>query len=75
MATMSQMPNQEEAGQFMLKIVDLNEEAKTPLPEAEDAKSLTSFTIAPERHEAYANFWDTLTYVGVVANTAIWLYL
>ena len=74
MAVLAKLPN-EEAGQFMLKVVDLNEEAPTPLPEAEDKKTLTNFVIPAERHEAYANFWDTLTYFGVVANTAVWLYL
>ena len=36
LAVLAKLPNQEEASQFMLKVVDLNEEAPTPLPEAEN---------------------------------------
>ena len=75
LALMTAMPNESEAGVFMLKAVDFDTEAPTALPDAESPKDLQTFAIAPERHAAYASLWNYMTYLGVVANTAVWLYL
>ena len=74
MAVLSRFPN-EEAGTVMLKAVDFDTDAPTPLPDVDSPEALTKFTISPERHDAYAHMWESLTYFGVLANTAIWLYL
>lgn len=35
---------------------------------------IANWRISPERHQAYATLWKYLTFVGVFANTAMWLY-
>lgn len=59
----------------MIKAVDLDESIPTAMPDVPSKSSLQKFVISPERHAAYANMWNTVTYLGVVANTAFWLYL
>jgi len=44
------------------------------LPSVPSAKELTSFYSSPDRHAAYESVWRLLTFAGVLANTAIWLY-
>ena len=75
MALMAALPNESEAGSIMLKAVDFDAEAPTALPDVESPKDLQTFSIAPERHAAYATLWSYATYLGVVANTAMWLYI
>ena len=45
------------------------------MPDVPNKKSLTTFGISASRHEAYETFWEGITYAGVLANTAVWLYL
>lgn len=71
---MSQLKNREEASQFMLKQIDTNDLARQILPCAPNKEELTAWKISPERHEAYATLWKYMTFVGVFANTALWLY-
>lgn len=73
-ATVAQLPNGEEASQFMLHQVDMDEEKRQLLPTCPTISDLTSFRISPERHAAYESLWRAMTFVGVVANTAVWLY-
>ena len=74
-ALIDQMSNRDEASQFMLLQMDTNPQARQILPTAPTASDLTSnWTIKPERHEAYATLWKYLTFGGVFANTACWLY-
>ena len=68
------MNNKEEASQFMLKIVDLDDSKRQILPNAPNSQELTTWQIPAERHQAYASLWKYLTFVGVFANTALWLY-
>ncbi len=75
LAVVFQLGNEEEASQFMLHAVDLDEEARTPMPDVPSKTDLQKFTISPERHQAYMGLWNSLIYAGVVANTAMWLYL
>ena len=72
-ALIDQLPNVEEASQFMLHQVDFEEDRKQVLPTIPTANDLTKFDISPERHAAYENLWRMLSYAGVVANTAVWL--
>lgn len=73
-ALITKMNNREEASQFMLKQIDTNEDTRQILPTIPTKNELTQFKISPERHEAYATMWKYLTFVGVFANTALWLY-
>tara|TARA_B110001450_G_C17315397_1_gene357163 strand:+ start:342 stop:521 length:180 start_codon:yes stop_codon:yes gene_type:complete len=59
----------------MLKAIDLDESIPTAMPDVPNKTTLQKFTISIERHEAYANMWNTATYLGVLANTAFWLFL
>ena len=65
-----------EASKFMLKAVDLDPEARTTMPSVDSKEELTTdLGIPAERHQAYEKLWNGVTYFGVVANTAMWLYL
>jgi hypothetical protein len=74
LALISQLPNKE-SHTFMLKAVDFDPEARTPMPDVPSAEDLQKFGISPERHAAYEQLWNAFTYFGVLANTAFWLYL
>ena len=73
-ALLTQLPNEEEAGKVMLHMVDFNDGARQMLPTVPTAGDLTQWPISADRHQAYENLWRGLTYVGVLANTAMWLY-
>jgi cytochrome oxidase assembly protein ShyY1 len=70
----AQMRNLEESSKFMLLQVDVNPESRQILPTAPTATELTTWYIKPERHEAYAALWKYITFSGIFANTALWLY-
>ena len=74
-AIVNTLPNEQEASTFMLHAVDLDEGARTVHPNVPTQTDLTNFVIPVDRHEAYEKMWNGLTYVGVLANTAMWLYL
>lgn len=59
----------------MLKVVDLDPNTRTPMPDVDSAEELTRFGISAERHRAYEDMWNGLTYAGALANAAMWLYL
>jgi hypothetical protein len=59
----------------MLKAVDFDKDIRTPMPDVPSPEDLKTFTISPQRHEAYEKLWNSVTYFGVLANTAFWLYL
>ena len=73
-AVMDQLSNYEEASEFMLHMIDFEEDRKQILPSIPAASDLSKFQISPERHSAYENMWRLVSYAGVVANTAVWLY-
>ena len=75
LAVMCRLPNESEASSLMLRAVDFDEANPTAMPDVPNKTTLTSFGIPAARHEAYEGMWDTLTYAGVLANTAVWLYL
>ena len=72
-ALITQLKNSE-AQHFMLRQIDDNPDTRQILPTAPTASELTSWTISPDRHDAYAAMWKYLTFGGVLANTALWLY-
>lgn len=73
-ALISQMKNLDEASQFLLLQIDNNPDARQILPTAPTADNLVDWKIKPERHEAYASLWRYVTFAGIFANTALWLY-
>ncbi len=70
----AQMKNFDEASQFMLLQIDTDEQARQILPTAPIASDFSNWRIKPERHEAYATLWKYMTFAGIFANTALWLY-
>ena len=75
MAALCQLSNHEEAGQFMLKVVDMDPFTRTAMPDVSSVEELQRFGIPAERHQAYEDMWNAMTYAGVLANAAMWLYL
>ena len=69
----NQMKNAEESSKFMLLQLDTSAESRQILPTCPTSDDLTSWSITPERHHAYAELWKYLTFTGVFANTALWL--
>jgi hypothetical protein len=70
----TQLKNWEEASQFMIHMIDEDPDHRQMLPTIPTTEELTTFKITPKRHEAYAALWKYLTFGGIVANTALWLY-
>ena len=73
-ALLAQTPNEEEASQFMLHMIDFDKDKRQIHPTVPTPNELTQFTISPERHAAYEMFWRGIAFGGVLANTALWLY-
>eukprot|EP00347_Sterkiella_histriomuscorum_P024163 403332087 len=73
-AVYNQLKNWEEASKFMLYQYDNDQEHRQILPTLPTAAELAQWKVSAERHQAYANMWKYLTFGGVVANTALWLY-
>ena len=59
----------------MLKVLDLDPNTRTPMPDVPSPNDLINFGIPAERHQAYEDMWNGVTYIGVLANAAMWLYL
>ena len=70
----SQLKNQDEASKFMLMQIDNDESARQILPTAPTAGEFKNWKITPQRHFAYAELWKYVTFAGIFANTAFWLY-
>ena len=71
----SQIPNADEASQFMLKQVDFDPNKRQTYPHCLTTDDHVSpWKIPKERNLAYESLWRMITYAGVVANTAAWLY-
>ena len=74
LAAMSQLPNID-AGSLMVRAVDFDSLNRTPMPDVPSKDELCLLGIKAERHGAYETLWNGFTYIGVVTNAAIWLYL
>lgn len=70
----AQMKNSDESSQFMLQQIDTSDETRQILPTSPTVDTFTDWKIKPERHEAYASLWKYVTFVGIFANTSLWLY-
>ncbi len=68
------MKNRDEATKFMIMQIDPDDSTRQMHPTAPTREELISWKITPERHQAYADLWKYLTFAGVFANTALWLY-
>ena len=58
----------------MLHMIDFDEDRRQVLPTVPTVNELTKFTNDHERHAAYEMLWRSLSFAGVAANTALWLY-
>jgi hypothetical protein len=59
----------------MVKMVDFDELNRTAMPDVQSPSELTKYVCPAARHEAYYKLWNWTIYLGVVANTWVWLYL
>jgi hypothetical protein len=59
----------------MLKIMDFDSNARTVHPTVPSKEDVQRYVIPAERHDAYSFMWNSITYFGVVANTAMWMYM
>ena len=59
----------------MVKAVDFDEDVRTLHPTVDSAVELRTWVNPVQRHAAYEFMWNSLTYLGVLANTALWLYI
>ena len=75
LAVVFNLNNEEEASKYMVKVVDFDEDNRTAMPDVDAPSDIAKFTIPAERHEAYEKLWNSAVYLGVLANTAMWLYL
>lgn len=71
----SRIPNAEEASQFMLKQYDVDADKRQVYPAVQTVdETASSFKLPIERNGAYEGLWRAVTFAGVLANTAAWLY-
>ena len=73
LALMMQVPNQKEASEFMLHMIDQDAEKRQILPAIPSKDDLTDWKISSERHRAYSTMWTGLAYLGILSNTVLWL--
>lgn len=74
-ALIDTLANEEEAGKFMLHMVDMEVDRRQVLPTIPTMEEATTqFKISPERHGAYEGVWKLASFLGVLSNTAVWLY-
>ncbi len=71
---LSQMPNIDESSAFMLQQVDTDPDTRQILPNLPQLSDLVKWKISTDRHEAYSSMWKYMTFIGVFANTTLWLY-
>ena len=74
LSLINQMPNEKEAGQVMLHMIDFDPDRRQVLPTVPTPSELQRFVIPAERHAAYEMLWRVAAFGGILANTAIWLY-
>ena len=55
-------------------MIDFDPEVRQILPDIPTPEDLNQWPISAERHQAYEYLWRGMTYAGVLANTAMWLY-
>jgi cytochrome oxidase assembly protein ShyY1 len=60
---------------FIFKIIHFNQDNKTHYPIIMNKGDLLFWTITPQRHQDYANFWITATALNVLTNIIVWLFL
>lgn len=74
MSLITQVPNQDEAAQMMLHMIDFDAERRQVLPTVPTTGEMGKWVISSERHASYEMMWRMMAFSGVFANTALWLY-
>lgn len=69
------LDNQDIASKFIIKQVDLRENSKQLYPRCLTKNDLMTWTITPEKHQDYANFWITATTLNIISNLIVWFFL
>lgn len=72
-ALIDQLPNEKEASQFMLHQIDFDPNARQIHPTVPTVQELTQFRVSAERNGAYESLWRNVTFLGIAANTFLWL--
>ena len=57
----------------MLHQIDFDPNARQIHPTVPTVQELTQFRTAPERNGAYETMWRNVTFLGIAANTFLWL--
>jgi cytochrome oxidase assembly protein ShyY1 len=66
--------NSDISGEFLIRVVNFNSENKShPIPLTKE--DLMFWTITPQRHQDYANFWFTATMLNIASNIFVWCFL
>lgn len=58
----------------MLMVLDFDENARCVHPSVKSPLELQTYLIPESRHDAYNFMWNTMAYLGVLGNAAMWLY-
>ena len=74
-ALINTLGNEQEAGHFMLHQIDFDAEARQVTPSLPTPEELTEFRVPAVRHGAYENLWRSVTMLGMLANTMMWIYV
>ena len=59
----------------MLHQIDFYEDVRQTIPTVPTTGHLCKFKVSGERHGAYESMWKAVTFLGVLANTAMWVYI
>ncbi len=70
-----ELPNKEDSGKGLLKIVNFQNEHKNALPVLPTPNHFLYWYITPERHGAYSTFWFTVTVMNLMTNVYVWVFL
>jgi hypothetical protein len=68
------LPNLDISGKVIIKIVDFGDK-QNEYPLLPHINDFLQWTIMPESHQAYSNFWITVTILNWMTNIFVWLYL
>ena len=59
----------------MLHQIDFDAEARQVTPSLPTPEELSEFRVPAVRHGAYENLWRSVTMLGMLANTMMWIYV
>lgn len=66
------LPNKDISGKFIVKLVDFTENNPNVMPQPILKSELMTWTIMPDKHQSYANFWLFVTVANITSNLYVW---